>query len=182
LNGAECTAREHAFELARPQLHQLGQDTSRLAERVQRMSANFAPRQSRGIGCPDHRPDASSGDTAGLNAQFVEGLQHRDMRQPPRPAAAERKADTSSLDNSHASRFHFTARRPGLFAQERHQRIEGCLRIFLRQKMARVDGGAFDIDGLLLPGGKRRLGLSGKPRRAPRGQNRAGALSVALSR
>ena len=34
--------------------------------------------------------------------------------------------------------------------------------------MTRVDGGAFDIDGLFLPGGKWRLGLSGKDRRLPR--------------
>ena len=55
------------------------------------VAADVLAAHAGGISGADQRADRGAGDGGGLYAQFVERLDHRDMREPARAAAAERE-------------------------------------------------------------------------------------------
>src|SRR5262249_57655586 len=71
-------------------------------------------RPPRRIGGADQRADRGAGDGGGLLAHVVERFEHRDMREPARAAAAERKGEAlrHRAPASHANSQALTASAP----------------------------------------------------------------------
>ena len=72
---------------------QLADDVEALAQRLLGMRPDQLGRQPRGVGGAEDGADRGAGDDLGLQAQLVEHLQHQNMREPARAAAAQRQRD-----------------------------------------------------------------------------------------
>ena len=64
-----------------------------LLQHLDGMRADLLAAQPRGVGGGEDGADRRAGDDLGAQAELVEGLQHGNVRQPARAAAAERQGD-----------------------------------------------------------------------------------------
>ena len=72
---------------------QAGEAEALAAQDLLGVRANELGRQPGRVGGTEDRPDRGAGDDVGLEAQLIEHLQHQDVRQPARAAAAQRQRD-----------------------------------------------------------------------------------------
>ena len=86
-------AGEKLRQRAGARLHQPPPDLAGIVGERDYIMADILAAHAGRIGGADQRADRGAGDGDGFDPHLVEGLDHRDVRKPARPAAAERKRE-----------------------------------------------------------------------------------------